>query len=651
MKKSIFIIIKIIIALIICAAGIGAPLHALAAPSALTATTNFATAPDWWTQGSTLSGKIYATSDTVGIPSVNCTGGTVTSNTWADAWHVETSITISGEGIHAINCNYFWWYIDFVVQIDSVPPTITYTGRTPPANGAGWNNTDVDVNWLCNDATSGVVSTTVTRTVTTEGKNQSVTGTCIDNAGKTASNTVSGINIDKTGPAGVVLTPNGTLGNNGWYISDINITTTGFENFSTPITCTDKQSQTHDTPGIGFEGSCINAANLHTFASPVVVKRDATPPIITYVDRTPTNAAGWNNIDVTVNWDCSDATSGPVSETVSQTVTAEGNNQSVTGTCTDNAGNTASNTVTGINIDRTPPTNIFGAPNLTPTKYGWNNKQMNIVFNGTDALSGIDTCTTVLFKGPDTDTAGITVPGNCTDLAGNQSDTYNSKTIKYDTVPPTGVVVTLSPSLNSGGWYNTNVTPKVTCADGLSGIDIRSSDPPVITTEGMGQMSVGFCVDQAGNETRAAPVSVNIDKTPPKIEFLGPVPDANGFTGPVTFRWLCSDPLSGVVAQESNQTISKEGQGQSATGTCKDMAGNVSSNTVNGINIKFDSSQGTSGNAGSGIQSPGEGTQGAENSNSANPLRNLDFRILYYILGGVVFALLIGWLVFFLKKK
>src|SRR5207302_1529286 len=91
-------------------------------------------------------------------------------------------------------------------------------------------------------------------------------------------------------------------------------------------TCTDKAGN----PGVG----------VYRFGY------DTTPPAIAFVGRTPPNAAGWSNGDVNLTWSCSDALSGTPAATT-RTVSAEGANQSVTGTCTDAAGNTASNTQTG----------------------------------------------------------------------------------------------------------------------------------------------------------------------------------------------------------------------------------------------------------------------------------------------------------------
>jgi hypothetical protein len=84
------------------------------------------------------------------------------------------------------------------IKRDATAPTIT-ASRTP-ANGNGWNNEAVTVNYTCNDATSGVASCGPDETLPNEGENQSSTGTAVDNAGNSDSKTVSNINIDLTDP-------------------------------------------------------------------------------------------------------------------------------------------------------------------------------------------------------------------------------------------------------------------------------------------------------------------------------------------------------------------------------------------------------------------------------------------------------------------
>jgi hypothetical protein len=67
-------------------------------------------------------------------------------------------------------------------------------------NAAGWYRSDVTVVFVCDDALSGVTTCTAPQTLSSEGENQSVTGSASDKAGNTANNTVSGISIDKTAP-------------------------------------------------------------------------------------------------------------------------------------------------------------------------------------------------------------------------------------------------------------------------------------------------------------------------------------------------------------------------------------------------------------------------------------------------------------------
>jgi hypothetical protein len=204
------------------------------------------------------------------------------------------------------------------------------------ANSNGWNNSDVTVHWSCSDATSGAINSVHIQTGSIEDENQSLTGTCQDNAGNIASDTQTGINIDTTGPH------------------------------------------------------------------------------ISFVSRTPAaNVYGWNNTNVIVSWNCSDAISGVVNPSESQTVTTEGQNQSSIRTCEDNAGNVTSDTQTGISIDTTAP---ILSPIFSPNPV-FLNGTATATPNATDTLSGIATESCAA-----TSTATIgnkTVACTATDIAGN----------------------------------------------------------------------------------------------------------------------------------------------------------------------------------------------------------------------------------------
>ena len=243
------------------------------------------------------------------------------------------------------------------------------------------------VTWSCADNGSGPVASPVTETVSGEGANLSATGTCTDLAGNTASDTQTGINIDRKAPT------------------------------------------------------------------------------ITYVGRTAANANGWNNGDVTVTWTCSDGGgSGVVDGSVTETVSTEGENQSASGTCTDQAGNTASDTQNGINIDLTrPDASASAAPG--PNSNGWNNAAVTVTFSGTDNLSGLDFCTAP--EELDSEGSGQSASGTCTDKAGNVSDQATAAGINIDLTKP-DASASAAPGPNLNGWNKTNVTVSFSGTDGLS---------------------------------------------------------------------------------------------------------------------------------------------------------------------------------------
>jgi hypothetical protein len=94
-----------------------------------------------------------------------------------------------------------------------------------------------------------------------------------------------------------------------------------------------------------------------------------------------------------------------------------------------------------------------------------------VSFNGTDALSGIDTCTNAITLS--NEGSGQSAGGTCTDRAGNIS--VSTVHINIDKTPPT-VFASTFPALNTNSWNTTDVTLSFTGADALSGID-TCTDP------------------------------------------------------------------------------------------------------------------------------------------------------------------------------
>lgn len=104
---------------------------------------------------------------------------------------------------------------------DTTPPTITGT-VSPQPNANGWNNGDVNLQWIVADSASGINPTTIpsSQIIKAEGEH-SITRTVKDKAGNSASNTVI-IKIDRTVPT-ISGTATSQPNADGWYKGDVTI--------------------------------------------------------------------------------------------------------------------------------------------------------------------------------------------------------------------------------------------------------------------------------------------------------------------------------------------------------------------------------------------------------------------------------------------
>lgn len=192
----------------------------------------------------------------------------------------------------------------------------------------------------------------------------------------------------------------GTAGNAGWWVSNVVTTLSATDN---PPGCgigvagiewaTDGTWNAYAGPftlateGVTTVSYRATDADLNVEAPRAqVVMIDKSPPVVTGAPTTPANGHGWYNHDVVVHFDATDAFSGVAAVTPDQTLGGEGAGQSVTGTATDVAGNSASTTVTGINIDETAPGVFITSPLAAVYP---NTATVEIRWLATDALSGI----------------------------------------------------------------------------------------------------------------------------------------------------------------------------------------------------------------------------------------------------------------------
>jgi hypothetical protein len=263
-----------------------------------------------------------------------------------------------------------------------------------------------------------------------------------------------------------------------------------------------------------------------------------------------------------------------------QTISTEGKNQSATAPFMDVAGNTATSTVDGINIDMTGP--VVSFTRTAPNANGWNKTAVVVSFNATDAFSGIDGASSA-DRTISTEGKNQSASATFTDLAGNTA-TGTADGINIDMTPPTLQFGTPSPLPNAAGWNNADVRIGFTTADNLSGVASTSVPSPlVLTGEGLNLKGTVVVTDAAGNVANFVSSSANIDRTSPVASAVASPPASNGN---VTVTFSGADSLSGIASCSAPVVLSNSGANQSASGTCTDKAGNVSQPaTVTGINI------------------------------------------------------------------
>jgi hypothetical protein len=140
---------------------------------------------------------------------------------------------------------------------------------------------------------------------------------------------------------------------------------------------------------------------------------------------------GWYVTNVTLNW----SFSGPVSSStgcgaVTLTADTAGTRFSCTAVSLD--GTTTMTVTKTIKLDKTLPA-VSASPARPPDANGWYNHALTVAFSGSDRTSGVASCSSAGYSGPDN--SAETLPGSCTDKAGNVG--HGSFPLKYDSTPPT----------------------------------------------------------------------------------------------------------------------------------------------------------------------------------------------------------------------
>lgn len=602
-----------------------------------------------------VAGTVTASDDS-GVSSISCTdsvGGLTSGDLVGGGTKAASqSLSVTGDGTHNISCTATDSKNNAgtatgstptaTIKVDATDPVVKASAKTADsasyASGT-WTNQAVTIGFACTDTGSGVVGTYPTsQTFSVQTLSGSASQSCSDSAGNSASDTFSGINIDKTLPvlSGEITTPvSGTDASLvDWYRTDVNVKWNASDVPSGVNTATIPADSTVTGEGRnrGAGPVTVNdlAGNTSLAASISGIHIDRNGPTITpslsHVDGTAYSGGGtWTNKAVKVTYACADPKladntngSGVASCPSADVVNTNGANQSVTsGTAKDIANNTTpGGTVSGISLDGQAP-QTTAAISCTG-KNGWcRGTTADVILTAADqaGLSGVKEIHYSVNGGNWLTASGasktVTVPlaanqgGSgkveyfAVDNAGNAED-KTGETLKYDNLAPT-VTHVLDPAPNGSDWNNTDVTVKFSATDGDSGVDVATITPDVsVTAETARHVVNGQATDNAGN-TGYDSATVKIDRTKPTITpSVVPGPNttksASGwYNGPVTVSFTCADPAGangapgsgiGTGTCPNSVTLSGDGADQRASGSVTDLAGNTSAlASVSGINI------------------------------------------------------------------
>jgi hypothetical protein len=191
-----------------------------------------------------------------------------------------------------------------------------------------------------------------------------------------------------------------------------------------------------------------------------------------------------------------------------------------------------------ITVDKTAPTVTGGFPSRGADVNGWYKAAVGITFSGSDETSGIATCTSTTYGGPDSGAASLA--GTCTDKAGNTSAPFPYG-LKYDATPPNVTGATSERPANAGGWFNGPVRFDIQATDETSGI----ADCPSVVYGGPDSATASFsagCTDLAGNSSSRV-FGLKYDSTAPAVPELKATPG----DGSVALSWRRGADVESVV--------------------------------------------------------------------------------------------------------
>ncbi|MFN8491589.1 MAG: choice-of-anchor D domain-containing protein [Caldilineaceae bacterium] len=412
------------------------------------------------------------------------------SGSGRDLTHCTTSSTSSGEGVQTLTATCQdkagnTGTASYTAKVDKTGPVANPT-LSPPANAAGWNNTNVTVNWNWTDSDSGLDTANCTTSSTSNVGvgSQTLTAYCVDQVGNLTSASYT-VKVDRAWPqiqANVSPSPSSF----GWYNGVVTVNFTCQEQGTLSGLATNTvggnvtMSNEGTYPAVTNTGSCTDiAGNVATTVTVGPINIDLTKPTISAAATTQPNVNGWYNSDATVHFTCTDALAGIAFCSPDQLLSNEGTAVSSTAqTGRDKAQNLSdpSNVVT-VKLDKTAPTvSVTGVTNGATYPAG---SVPTAACTTSDALSGVATPATLnVTPNPNQPGSFTATCSGATDLAGNS------------TTPVTATWTIAGPNITVSGnqqpIVNGSTTPTTTNGTNLGDVLLGSALTQTFTLANQG---------------------------------------------------------------------------------------------------------------------------------------------------------------------
>lgn len=339
--------------------------------------------------------------------------------------------------------------------VDRSAPVIGYTLSPATPDGlAGWYRSTVELKWIVTESDSPSTLFKVgceDQTVTLDQLPGDFTCSATSSGGSAGPDTVS-IKKDGTAPTVSNDGASGTLGNNGWYVSDVVARFTATDETSGPASATRTVTSSGEASNVVVQSPAFtdNAGNTTAKgATSQTFKIDKTAPDVSYTSAAGTEGTnGWYRSDVVATFTGTDGTSGPAAAAKPATSDGEGTAVVVESPeFEDAAGNVraAGAASASFKIDKTDPEVSF-ISTLPESYFGSTPAAPGCV--ASDSVSGLAADCRV--SGYTTLVGTHTLTATATDNAGNTRSVTQEYTVKawtlkgfYQPIDMNGVVNTV----------------------------------------------------------------------------------------------------------------------------------------------------------------------------------------------------------------